>query len=104
MSKHDDWLHAAGEAGSYQRMYALAKEIMNETDDPHLQRSAVRVVEILETVIHKPLAHSNHLREARRRYTVLVNSLAGFGSAADTMSRYSSVTIGHQEAEVVSTI
>ncbi|OMP68921.1 hypothetical protein BV900_27930 [Agrobacterium tumefaciens] len=86
MSKHDDWLHAAGRANSFQRMYTLAQEIMNETGDPHLQRSAVRVVDILETVIDKTLANSRQLREARRRFTVLLVSLASLTTATDAVS------------------
>lgn len=83
MSKHDDWRHAAGQACSYRRMYALAREIMDESDHPNLRREASRVHDILENVIDKPVASSKQLQEARRRYTTLLNCLVSLDEAQE---------------------
>ncbi|CUX72211.1 hypothetical protein AGR6A_pb0025 [Agrobacterium sp. NCPPB 925] len=77
MSKHDDWLKAAEDACSYRRMYALALEISIETIDPQLKAAADGVVEVLKDVVGLALASSDILKEARRRFTVLTNALAG---------------------------
>lgn len=77
MSKHDDWLRAAEEACSYRRVYALAQEISIETIDLKLKSAADDVVEVLKDVVGLALAPSDTLKEARRRFTVLTNVLAG---------------------------
>lgn len=77
MSKHDDWLRAADDACSYRRMYALAQEISIETIDLQLKMAADDVVEVLQDVVRLPIAPSDTLKEARRRFTVLSNVLAG---------------------------
>lgn len=56
-------------------MYALAKEISSESEDPGVRRAAARVVQILEPVIDLPLATAKQLQEGRRRFGVLVNVL-----------------------------
>lgn len=103
MSKHDDWLHAAGQACSYRRMYALAREIMDESDHPNLRREASRVHDILAKVIDKPVASSKQLQEARRRYTVLLNCLVSLGDAQNRVTPITPVSPGvrlqHQGAQ-----
>lgn len=77
MSKHDDWLRTAEDACSYRRMYALALEISIETVNPQLKSAADDVIDTLKDVVGLALAASDCLKEARRRFTVLTNVLAG---------------------------
>jgi hypothetical protein len=56
-------------------MYALAQDIKDECDEPHLRHMALRVTEILHHIIDKPVASSKQLQEARRRFTILQNCL-----------------------------
>jgi hypothetical protein len=75
MSKHDVWLRAASDVGSFRRMYALASEIERCSDEAGLCKAASRVVQILACVIDKPIAPAEQLSEARRRFNVLLNYL-----------------------------
>lgn len=76
MNKHVDWLKAAGDACSFMRMYALALEISAEAEEQPLRQAADDVVGVLEGVIDRPIADAGKLKEARRRFTVLMTRLA----------------------------
>lgn len=75
MTKHDDWLLAAENACSFRRMYALAKEISNESDNPGVRCAAARVVETLADVIGLPIASAKQLHRGRQRCVMLMVSL-----------------------------
>ena len=77
MNKHDGWLKAAGDACSFMRMYALALEISADAPDLQLRQAANDVVSALEGVIHAPIADSRNLKEARRRFTIMLTCLSG---------------------------
>lgn len=68
MTKHDDWLVAAENARSIRRMYALATEILNESDNPGVRSAATRVVEALDYIIDLPIAGAKQLRRGRQRF------------------------------------
>ncbi|RYG95145.1 MAG: hypothetical protein EON58_14790 [Alphaproteobacteria bacterium] len=83
MTKHDDWLVAAENACSFRRMYALATEILNESDNPGVRCAAARVVEVLEGVIDLPIASAKQLQRSRQRFARLMDSV---GNSADYAS------------------
>ncbi len=76
MNKHDDWPKAAGKACSFMRMYALALEISAEAEEQPLRQAADDVVSVLEGIIDRPIADAGKLKEARRRFTILMTRLA----------------------------
>ena len=77
------WKHALAEAHSFQRMYALAAEIVgNDLASRDMQRAADRVVRLLGDVIELPIADARILGKARKKFGKLAALLEADGPPA----------------------
>lgn len=82
---HDrkEWLRAAVRISSYRGMHAFAGHIIQSAGaTARDRRAAERVHNLLDSVIHLPIADATLLLKARQRFTKLVASLrAGIDEA-----------------------